>query len=325
MRSFVSDGNFSADHVRQKNPQDDVWLLNGTGMITDRDRYAEHLKVAVETRPRGAGAGCENNFRAIDAANRGNSIYDATGIGCVACARHGCYAPGSVVDFQKGEKQMNMDWSHAEALKNTHLGEIPVVMICYDIMCEYHVKLAERVAKNPKLIFPEVTLEKAIGLFHVHGHKDECFFRFATSFIPGAGIVDGEVLETLWSVLNNISRSTRTATLAHRAEIIDDHMNDSNWKKMVGIVDTVCRKYRRAVANAGAREEYHEDLTAAADPNQVKLWKKEIERAENLRIINPKSMDIMGARVKKRLSLSFVSRMQCIDDLRQHLPWPWWK
>jgi hypothetical protein len=29
---------------------------------------------------------------------------EATGIGAAACARHGCYYPHSVVDFQKGEK-----------------------------------------------------------------------------------------------------------------------------------------------------------------------------------------------------------------------------
>jgi hypothetical protein len=91
---------------------------------------------------------------------------------------------------------------------------------------------------------------------------------------------------------------------------------------MVGIVDTVCRKYRKAVVNAAARQEYHADLTAAADINQVKLWTKEIERAESIRITNPKSMDIMGARVAKRLSLAFISYLEGIDCLRQHLPWP---
>ena len=50
--------------------------------------------------------------------------------------------------------------------------------------------------------------------------------------MPGAGVVDGEVLETLWSVLNTVSSATRTASLAHRTEILDDHMSDSNWKKM---------------------------------------------------------------------------------------------
>ncbi|KAF9521497.1 hypothetical protein CPB83DRAFT_778633, partial [Crepidotus variabilis] len=53
--------------------------------------------------------------------------------------------------------------------------------------------------------------------------------------IPGAGWIDGEILETLWAILNQTSRSIRTATLGHRAEILDDHMNDSNWKKMVAI------------------------------------------------------------------------------------------
>ncbi|KIL56276.1 hypothetical protein M378DRAFT_40062, partial [Amanita muscaria Koide BX008] len=47
-----------------------------------------------------------------------------------------------------------------------------------------------------------LAVDRAIGLFHVHAHKDECFFRYATSFIPGAGVVAGEILESLWSSLN---------------------------------------------------------------------------------------------------------------------------
>lgn len=49
MRSFVVDGNFTADHVRQKRPMDDVWLLDGEGMMTERAQYARHLAIAVET------------------------------------------------------------------------------------------------------------------------------------------------------------------------------------------------------------------------------------------------------------------------------------
>jgi hypothetical protein len=47
-RSFVTDGNFSADHLKQKHPEDDIWLLQGQGMMTGTNRYKEHLKVAVE-------------------------------------------------------------------------------------------------------------------------------------------------------------------------------------------------------------------------------------------------------------------------------------
>src|SRR5438445_11446835 len=39
----------------------------------------------------------------------------------------------------------------------------------------------------------------------------------------------------LWAPLNEISRSTRGMSMSHRREVIDDHMNDSNWKKLVDL------------------------------------------------------------------------------------------
>lgn len=167
-----------------------------------------------------------------------SSSADATGVAAIACARHGCFAPGGVVDLQKGERQMNVDWAFSEALKNTNVAKNSKVFLLYDIWCQYSVNLQKRIRDNnllQKNWRPDLEIDGGIGLFHVHGHREECLFRFATYFIPGASIVDGEVLETLWSVLNQISRSTRSATLAHRAEILDDHMNDNNWKKMLNM------------------------------------------------------------------------------------------
>jgi hypothetical protein len=161
---------------------------------------------------------------------------DCSGIGGHSCARHGCFAPGALVNFQKGERQMNMDWSLCEALATTNIGRIGHVLHIYDINCEYWKKLLERITNNEMLSIEEhITIFHAIGLFHIHGHKNDCLYRWATNYVPGAGVVDGEVLETLWSVLNTVSAATRTASLAHRTEILDDHMNDSNWKKMLHI------------------------------------------------------------------------------------------
>jgi len=67
------------------------------------------------------------------------------------------------------------------------------------------------------------------------GHQDKCFPRFAPTFIPGAGQTDGEILETLWAVLNEVGCTTRTMTLAHRSEVLDAHMLDNNWKKMINM------------------------------------------------------------------------------------------
>jgi len=50
MRSFVADGNFTADHIKQKRPQDDVWLSDGEGMMTAREPYATHIRLATETK-----------------------------------------------------------------------------------------------------------------------------------------------------------------------------------------------------------------------------------------------------------------------------------
>ena len=45
----------------------------------------------------------------------------------------------------------------------------------------------------------------------------------------------GEILEMLWSSLNSITPTVCMATLANRAETIDDHATDSNHKKMLNI------------------------------------------------------------------------------------------
>lgn len=129
-----------------------------------------------------------------------------------------------------------MDWSLCEALATTNVFPIKQVLHIYDINCQYHLHLRDRIHNNGMLSMPDgVEMTHAIGQFHIHGHKEDCLYRWATNYVPGAGVVDGEVLETLWSVLNSVSAATRTASLAHRTEILDDHMADSNWKKMVHI------------------------------------------------------------------------------------------
>jgi len=47
-RFFAVDGNFKADHVRQKNPAPDVWLSEGGGMMARRDEYQNFLRTAHE-------------------------------------------------------------------------------------------------------------------------------------------------------------------------------------------------------------------------------------------------------------------------------------
>jgi hypothetical protein len=47
-RFLTVDGNFKADHVRQKSAAGDMWLSDGLGMTTKRSEYIDFLKTATE-------------------------------------------------------------------------------------------------------------------------------------------------------------------------------------------------------------------------------------------------------------------------------------
>ena len=151
------------------------------------------------------------------------SSCDVSGVVGIACAWHGCYAPNSLVDLFKGEQQKNVDFALLQAIKTTSVDPDQGVMLIYDIACQYFIHLLERISDKLSI---GLTVNRAIGLFHVHAHKPQCFFWYLPSLIPGLGITAGEILESLWSGLNEISPTTWTATLAHHAEVLDNHTSD---------------------------------------------------------------------------------------------------
>jgi hypothetical protein len=233
---------------------------------------------------------------------------DVTGIVACACARHGCFAPNSIVDLFRGEQQKNVDWSLLETIRSTNVHPNQGLTLHYDVACQYWVYLNDRIGH---LLPSELEIDRAIGLFHVHAHKEECFYRFASSFIPGSGIVAGEILESLWSRLNQIATATRTATLAHRAEVIDDHASDSNHKKSLGMGQSdifgsqlytdslvalvLCDRFGQAKDMVHTTSEYYTQFTSTISAGALKKWTKEIESAESRRLEDPHAMDIMGA------------------------------
>jgi hypothetical protein len=221
---------------------------------------------------------------------------DITGVVAVACARHGCYVPNALVDLYLGEQQKNVDFGIVKAVHLTNIHPKQGLLLIYDIVCQYIVHFLFRIGH---LLPDGIDVDAAIGLFHVHAHKEDCFFRFASTFIPGAGIVAGEILESLWSTLNKISPSARTATLAHRAELLDDHTTDSNHKKMLGMVSSLSKNYQKAVDMSLIAEEYYANLTREAGPTAIGLWEVDICRAESCRIDDRSAMDIYATKFEE--------------------------
>ncbi|KAG2134942.1 hypothetical protein BD769DRAFT_1627106 [Suillus cothurnatus] len=100
MRRYVVDGNFTAQHMNMRQPHFDVSLSDGLGYMVTEAEYQAHLSSAVESKDKSS---CSNHH-AVNAANINRSNLQATGVGATACARHGCFVPHAVVDFQKGEQ-----------------------------------------------------------------------------------------------------------------------------------------------------------------------------------------------------------------------------
>lgn len=180
-------------------------------------------------------------------------------------------------------------------LKHTNVQYDQTILFIYDI-CQYIVYLLQRIGNR---LPPGIVIDAAIGLFHVHAHKDECFFRFAPTFIPGTGIIAGEILESLWSSLNSISPTARTATLAHRAEMLDDHATDSNHKKTLGIVSSVCRSFQHATDMLQHSKTYYQNLSDEAGIPAVEKWTEDIEMSEINRRQDVEAMDIYAAKLAK--------------------------
>ena len=125
-----------------------------------------------------------------------------------------------------------MDYAIVQAIKRDP--RLLLILLLYDIACQFFVKFRVRLLEHPEFLsVPEnIVIKPGVGLFHVHGHIKECHARYAPTFIRGAGMVDGEVVETLWSSLNHTASSARAMSWYHRQEYLDAHMGDSNWKKL---------------------------------------------------------------------------------------------
>ncbi|KAN0086260.1 hypothetical protein V8E55_007394 [Tylopilus felleus] len=270
---YVVDGNFTAQHMKMKRPMNDVSLSDGLAYMVEDEPYQLHVASVAENTERST---CQNH-RAVNDANIAQSNLRATGIGATACARHSCFVPHSIVDFYRGEQQKNVDYSICQAL-TYHSAGLQKALVVYDVACQWYINFHRHLESYESLSLPsDLDIVPAVGKFHLSTHKPACFPRFSLMFIPGAGHLDGEILETLWAFFNKISPSARAMSLAHRQEVYDNHMRDSNWKKLS---NRCVKKYKSAAAGLEGTEAPHKELTASLDKNKV--LKAEQERGEAL-------------------------------------------
>lgn len=137
------------------------------------------------------------------------------------------------------QRQINIDYSICQALQRFP-GHVRA-MIIYDICCQWSIHFQQRVSQSDFLqLWDSLKITCAVGKWHLAAHIPECFPKFTLNFIDGAGQVDGEILETLWSDMDEVAGLAQAMSVAHHQETVDAYMNDNNWQKLLRIGRSVC-------------------------------------------------------------------------------------
>ena len=127
-----------------------------------------------------------------------------------------------------------MDLALSEACDTTSAGQTLGLQFAYNINCQYCINFHQQVGPSKPLSMPEnMALLFVIGLFHIHGHKEECLAQYTPTFVPSVGVCSSEIGESLWSTLNPIVNMIRGMTLRHRIDLMKACMRDNNWKKLL--------------------------------------------------------------------------------------------
>ena len=209
-------------------------------------------------------------------------------------------------------RQVNVDYSVCNAANYNSAGLTELLFI-YDVNCQYLVHFDERLEDVSEYLTldPNLKVFGAIGKFHLADHVDSCFSKWTLNFMKGAGHIDGEIMETLWSGMNKVSGAARSMSKAHRQETLDDYMRDANWKKLVGIgkyflnkefsdshtlfllVPTLLTKLKRSQIGLDSTKPAFDQLTESCHQRKlpVESWALAeelamVERGESLRIFD---------------------------------------
>ncbi|KIK72783.1 hypothetical protein PAXRUDRAFT_21586 [Paxillus rubicundulus Ve08.2h10] len=219
-----------------------------------------------------------------------------------------------------------MDYALSHAL-SYNMTRVHQVLSFYDINCQYMKNLRKQLTGNAFINIPaELPIVPSIRIWHVHSHQTECHARYAPSFIPGAGHVDGEIIETLWSILNIISPSARGMSFPHRQELLDYQMNNSNFQKMIRMASSLKRKLRVAMVGAEDSLAAFQALDDGIPDDQRNGWLKQEMAAMRDCSVDPKAMDVFGvcmakAPSVKTIEISLLAREPAAKGCRGSVTW----
>ncbi|KAJ7729882.1 hypothetical protein B0H14DRAFT_3518187 [Mycena olivaceomarginata] len=240
----------------------DPSIQDGWAYFTAWKSYGPFVKMLGEQKEMST---C-TSLAALDHANTKYSQgYAATGCGMVTCGRHEVVAKNGVGDLQAGEKYGNMDyivasaWQHWSKNLKERLLNLPPALRFH--LVRYFVKFV-----IPKL--------------HILGHLKKCQDFFSLLYTLGAAQADMEGIERIWSSSGLMGVSTREMGPGSRQDTLDDFWHFWNWNKVVGMGETLRKRFAKATKELARQQEGLEEFTEEQH-DKVDAWKKAVDDFES--------------------------------------------
>ena len=133
----------------------------------------------------------------------------------------------------------NMDFALLSTLLPSLNDGISRVLVSYDIGCQWVKNLQSRICNYSisaslnlsSLLYWRVVVPK----FHLSGHGESCQVTYNLNYTKGVGCMDGERIESGWSLSGSMAVWTRENGPNARRAILDDHWESINWQKLLGL------------------------------------------------------------------------------------------
>ncbi|KAK0490084.1 hypothetical protein EDD18DRAFT_1465849 [Armillaria luteobubalina] len=305
-RLFIAvDANFRLKHNNVSSDEQDPGLNAGYAYFVENQAFKNYLQKYSDLLPEETNT-C-NNHNAIKLAQLRGKGTAVSGVGAVVCARHDMRRPLSVVDLQKGEAYLNMDYA---VLSTLQCNTPQQLVISYDIACQWTVNLWNRIAIYGPGMAPPQCPENVIGLvpkFHLPAHIFQCQQNFSFNWTPHVGRTDGKAPERGWTRSNLVASSTKEMTAGSRRDTLDDHWGDHNWRKVTSIGEQLLCKIKEAVPemvdHRAALEDFSRSISKESS-HHVQEWTQLVKDWENgASTMNPyvpavKPLTLASVRVK---------------------------
>ncbi|KAG1884343.1 hypothetical protein F4604DRAFT_1878735 [Suillus subluteus] len=217
----------------------------------------------------------------------------ATGVGTIDCARHNMKLPNGVGDLQKGERYRNMDYLFFSTL---HGRCVETLNVSYDITCQWHKHLWERMATIPLNLHLD-PLTKFIRFFVPKFHLPTHIFKCQTTY-----------------PFNFSKNHQGNGPWVSRRDTLDDHFGDWNWKKTVGLGATLLRKMDEAQEEKEAHSIAFKELDGALPPGASDPWRSEIEYWE----CNPNDSSVTNPFEPKVTSITQAAVRLKLAEMEAH-------